>query len=294
MKIAIYSQFYNKAAHAPLQTLFSLLKKHDVEVALEESYKDLLAPHLPEALNCTTFDHEQGLDPSYDLLLSLGGDGTMLRALTYVVHHGIPVVGINMGRLGFLATVQKEAIEEALSQIITGNYSIEERTLLTIQGEPAIAEFGHLNFALNEVAVSRKNTTSMIAVSTYLDNEYLNTYWADGLIIATPTGSTGYSLSCGGPVISPNTGGLVITPIAPHNLNARPLVIEDNISITLKTSGRGKSHLISLDSRMATLENDTLIHIEKASLTLKMIKLPEESFFETLRKKLLWGEDKRN
>ena len=234
------------------------------------------------------------IDDTYDLLISIGGDGTILRAITYVRDTGIPIVGINTGRLGFLATIQDDEIEAALVSIFNNDYHISERTLLQIETNPKNEDLLELNFALNEIAVSRKNTTSMITVQTQLDDEYLTSYWADGLIISTPTGSTGYSLSCGGPVITPGANSIVLTPIAPHNLNARPLVIPDKTEIKLKVSGREDNYLVSLDSRIATLENNTEIIIKKADFNIRMIELKNESFLRTLRKKLLWGEDKRN
>ena len=234
------------------------------------------------------------LDDSFDLLVSIGGDGTILRAIAYVKEYDIPIVGINTGRLGFLATIQDDDIENALKAIFNNNYNISERSLLRIETSPKNKNLEDLDFALNEIAVSRKNTTSMITVETLLDGEYLTSYWADGLIISTPTGSTGYSLSCGGPVITPGANSLVLTPIAPHNLNARPLVIPDKTEITLRVSGREDNYLVSLDSRIATLDNNTTITIKKADFKIKMIELNEESFLKTLRKKLLWGEDKRN
>jgi NAD+ kinase len=218
----------------------------------------------------------------------------MLKTVTYVRDLDIPIVGINTGRRGFLATIKKEAIEHSVLQILAGNYQLSKRSLIEVHTDNNQEAIGELNFALNEIAVSRKNTTSMISVATELNGEPLTNDWADGLIIATPTGSTGYSLSCGGPVITPGTSSFVLTPIAPHNLNARPLVISDQTEITLRVSGREEQHLISLDSRIATLTNDTVIRIRKANFSVRLIVLEEDSFLSTLRKKLLWGEDRRN
>lgn len=203
-------------------------------------------------------------------------------------------MGINTGRLGFLATIQKEEIEETISTILKKEYTISKRTVLRVTTSPNSDEIEHDNFALNEVAVSRKNTTSMITIETWLDDQCLTSYWADGLIVSTPTGSTGYSLSCGGPVIVPTTNALVITPIAPHNLNARPLVIQDSTTIKLKVSGRENFFLVSMDSSIATLSNDTYITIKTAPFKISMVELHSDSFLQTLRKKLLWGEDRRN
>jgi NAD+ kinase len=216
-----------------------------------------------------------------------------LRAATYVRDSGIPILGVNAGRLGFLAKVQKESIESFLQIILEKKYSITERTLLSMECSPTLAQMS-VDFAMNEVAVSRKDTTSMITIETFLNGEYLNSYWADGLIIATPTGSTGYSLSCGGPILTPDVKALVITPIAPHNLNARPLVIPDDTEITLKVSGREEQYLVSLDSRITSVSNNSVLKIKKTPFRINMVEIPEETFFKTLRNKLLWGEDKRN
>ena len=293
MKIAIYGQFYPKNSETPVRTLLKILEQSDASVFIEENFYKAIVKNHGIALN-SSFGSFTSLDRSYDVLISIGGDGTILRATSYVGDLSIPIVGINTGRLGFLATIQEENIVNAIDDIIEGNYRISERSLLSITTDPSNPDLEDLNFALNEIAVSRKNTTSMITVETSLDDEYLTSYWADGLIISTPTGSTGYSLSCGGPVIMPEADNLVITPIAPHNLSARPLIISGSTEIKLKVSGREDNYLVSLDSRMATLTNDTIVYIKKAPFTVKMIELFNESFLDTLRKKLLWGEDKRN
>lgn len=293
MKVAIYGQFYHKNSLHYVKKLLDYLEERNIEVAIERDFLKSIYEKREtfKRLNNNSFIN---LDESFDLLISLGGDGTILRAITFVKKNNIPIVGINTGRLGFLATIQKDQIEAAMDNILKKNYKISERTLLSIKTLPQNDNIKSLDFALNEITVSRKNTTSMITVETYLNNEYLNSYWADGLIVASPTGSTGYSLSCGGPVITPESNNFVITPIAPHNLNARPLVISDDTEIKLKINGREETFLVSLDSRIATLDNDTIITIKKADFTIKMIELYEESFLVTLRKKLLWGEDKRN
>ena len=292
MKIAIYGQFYNSSTPFCIATLLDFLKKQKTEVYIELSFFELLRTE--HKINLYNFDTFTSLDNTYDLLISIGGDGTILRAITYIRDCDIPIVGINTGRLGFLATIQLDDIENALNDILKGNYKISERILLSVTSEPENKDLTETNFALNEVAVSRKNTTSMITVETHLNDEYLTSYWSDGLIISTPTGSTGYSLSCGGPVIMPEAHNLVITPIAPHNLNARPFVIPDTTNIQLKVDGREDHYLISLDSRITTLHNSTVVTIKKAPFIIKMVELVHESFIDTLRKKLLWGEDKRN
>ena len=293
MKIAIYGQSYSSNTQNSIHVLFDLLLQKKVNVSVENDFLNSIKKG--SATNkYATFKTFTSLDNSYDLLISVGGDGTILRAITFVKDLSIPIVGINTGRLGFLSTIQTNEIEQAINNILNGNYKTSKRTLLSVETKPKTKELSEINFALNEIAVSRKNTTSMITVETHLNNEYLTSYWADGLIISTPTGSTGYSLSCGGPVITPETDSFVLTPIAPHNLSARPVVIPNNTEIQLKVNGREDYYLISLDSRIATLHNSTIVTIKKASFKIIMVELFNESFIDTLRKKLLWGEDKRN
>ncbi len=293
MKVAIYGQSYQDNALEYVFELLEELNKVDAEIAVEEEFHQLFARTRPHS-SFPTFTHTSGLDASFDLFVSFGGDGTILRAVTFVGNLGIPIVGVNTGRLGFLSTYKKEEVRNMVQEFVTGAYTVVERSLISIKSDLDIPEFGALNFALNEVTVSRKDTTSMITVETHLNDEYLTSYWADGLIVATPTGSTGYSLSCGGPVITPTAQSLVITPIAPHNLNARPLVISDDTIIRLKVSGREEQHMLSLDSRLASIKNGKEIVIKKADFTIKMIEYASESFLKTIRNKLLWGHDKRN
>jgi NAD+ kinase len=294
MKIGIYGQFYHENSETYIQLILDALQQERAEIVIEEQFLAIIKQHHEIQQNFSDLDTFKVLDSSYDLFFSIGGDGTILKSVTFVGDLNIPIVGINTGRLGFLATIQKERITKSISEILQGNYSLSERSLLTIATDPHSDEINALNFALNEVAVNRKNTTSMIKVETLVNDKYLNTYWSDGLIVATPTGSTGYSLSCGGPIVDPGTNSLVITPIAPHNLNARPLVIPDNSTISLTVSGREESFLVSLDSRIVTLPNETRLLIKKANFTVKMVQLKDDSFIKTLREKLLWGEDKRN
>ncbi len=294
MKVAVFGRFYNETTTTSVERLFDYLLKKNADAYIESEFFNLIKKESPNFDAYKSFKTFDTLDKSFDFLVSVGGDGTILRAIIFVKDMGIPIVGINTGRLGFLATIQVNQIEKAIQNIIDGKYKISERSLLSIETSPENEEIKALNFALNEIAVSRKNTTSMITVETYLNDEYLTSYWSDGLIVSTPTGSTGYSLSCGGPVITPDTNSFVLAPIAPHNLSARPLIIPDSTEIQLRVEGREESHLISLDSRIATLENGTIIKIKKADFKIKMIDLLDESFLDTLRKKLLWGEDKRN
>lgn len=294
MKIAIFGQYYQNDTRPIIKDIFVYLNHNHVELVIEEAFLKILYAEEILKKEYKTFSTFKDLDSSFDLLISIGGDGTILRAITYVRNSGIPILGINAGRLGFLAKVQKENIELFLQSILDKNYTFSKRTLLSIDSNPKNSEIKDLNFALNEISVSRKDTTSMITVETYLNGEYLTSYWADGLIISTPTGSTGYSLSCGGPVLTPDVKSLVITPIAPHNLNARPLVIPDKTEIILKVSGREPQFLVSLDSRIATMNNETVLTIKKTQFKINMVEIQDETFLKTLRNKLLWGVDKRN
>ncbi len=293
-KIGIYGQFYHENSEVYVQHILDALQKKEVKVVIEENFLKIINQHKDITKNFSQLETFTSLDDSYDLFFSIGGDGTLLKAVTYVQNLKIPIVGINTGRLGFLATIQKEQIAESLSLILNGKYTLSERSLLTVRTIPENKDLLPLNFALNEVAVNRKNTTSMIKVETMIDDNYLTSYWSDGLIISTPTGSTGYSLSCGGPIIEPSTDSFVITPIAPHNLNARPFVLPDSSKITLNISGREKNYLLSMDSRVATVTNETTVFIERAPFKINLLQLSEDSFIKTLREKLLWGEDKRN
>ena len=293
MKVAIYGQTYQDDVLEYLTELLDELHNADAEISIEKEFYTFLSAQR-EAKKYQTFTETEGLDSTFDMFVSFGGDGTILRATTYVRDTGIPIIGVNTGRLGFLSTFKKEDVRKVVQEFLKGDYTIVERSLVAVSSDSSIPEFSTMNFALNEVTVSRKDTTSMITVETFLNDEYLTSYWADGLIIATPTGSTGYSLSCGGPVIEPTAKSLVLTPIAPHNLNARPLVISDDTVIRLKVSGREEHHLVSLDSRIASVANGKELEIKKANFTVKMIEYTSESFLKTLRNKLLWGEDKRN
>ncbi|MCA0154086.1 NAD kinase [Winogradskyella vincentii] len=292
MKIAVYGQNYAKESNQEaFNILLKILLEHNIDVFVES---DFLSKQTDSIQDNSSVKQFNTLDDSFNLLISIGGDGTILRAITFVRDLGIPIVGINTGRLGFLATIQTDEISNALNEIFKGAYKISERSLLSVTTSPKNEDIENTNFALNEIAISRKNTTSMITVETHLNDEYLTSYWADGLILSTPTGSTGYSLSCGGPVITPDANNFVLTPIAPHNLSARPLIIPDNTSVKFKVDGREDQFLLSLDSRIITLPNSTKVIIKKADFVIRMVELIDESFLDTLRKKLLWGEDRRN
>jgi NAD+ kinase len=294
MKVAIYGQYYQNSTEPIIRDIFVFFNENQVEMIIEEAFLKLLYEKQIVKKEYKTFQSHAELDDSFDIMISIGGDGTILRAATLVRDSGIPILGINAGRLGFLAMVQKDEIAEFLQLIIEKKYTISERNLISLSGTPNIPEIADINFAMNEISVSRKDTTSMITIETYLNDEFLNSYWADGLIISTPTGSTGYSLSCGGPILTPNVSSLVITPIAPHNLNARPLVIPDDTIIRLKVTGREEQYLVTLDSRIASVKNESELTIQKTPFKIKMVEIHEETFLKTLRNKLLWGEDKRN
>ena len=294
MKIAIFGQFYQNTTSPIIEKLFSFLNDNSVISVVFEEFLNILSEEKLISKKYPTFNSHQDLDASFDMLISVGGDGTFLKAATLVRDSNIPILGINAGRLGFLANVQQENIALFLQMVLDKKYTISKRTLLSLHCTETVESLQDLNFAMNEVTVSRKDTTSMITIETYLNGEYLNSYWADGLIISTPTGSTGYSMSCGGPIVAPDAKCLVITPIAPHNLNARPLVIPDDTEVKLKISGREENYLISLDSRLTSVKNEAILTIKKTPFKINMVEITEETFLKTLRNKLLWGEDKRN
>ncbi|ATA81940.1 MULTISPECIES: NAD kinase [Capnocytophaga] len=293
MKIAIYIRQYTAENESILQQLFSLFTPDD-QVYIEQEILSELQLRSDKFNSAKSFASFEDLNTSYDVMLTIGGDGTLLKGITYVRSLQIPILGINAGRLGFLATAHKDDLPNVLEQLRKGDYQVVERSVI----EAVFADTGEpvdtVNFALNEITVTRKNTASMITVDTELNGDYLCSYWADGLIIATPTGSTGYSLSCAGPVILPTAKNFVLTPIAPHNLSARPVIIPEDAEVKLSISGREKKFLMSLDSHIKSIPNKQSIIVRKAPFVVKMIRLEGDSFIKTLRTKLLWGEDKRN
>ena len=292
MKIAIYSQHTGKYTNSILSELFGFSDKYNIKFYLEKEFANILNRGSNIKLDYTIFSSYKDLDKSFNLMITIGGDGTLLRSISLVRNLEIPIIGINTGRLGFLATLNQDLLKPKLEKIIKGEFKVENRTLLEVIIDDQ--KSNDFPFALNEITVGRKNTTSMIKIRTNLDGEFLNSYWADGLIISTPTGSTGYSLSCGGPIMSPQSQTLALTPIAPHNLNARPIIIPDNTEIELSVSGREDFHLLSLDSRIISVKNENSITIRKADFKIMIAHLFEDNFYKTLRNKLLWGEDKRN
>ncbi len=292
MKVAIFTNLYKNYSPKILLSIIEKLQKNNFDIMIDNISFDKLNHKKYSAI----LNHVKSfskIDKTINYIICVGGDGTILKASSYVKNMGIPIIGINTGRLGFLAKIKAVEIDNVIQAITKKKYTISEKTLLSVSYKNKKQE-NKLGVALNELSITRKNTTSLITIETKLNDEYLNTYWADGLIIATPTGSTGYSLSCGGPIIMPKSKNLVITPIAPHNLNARPLVIPDNTNITLKISGRENEFFVSLDSKITTLSNEMLILIKKAPYKIKMIQLDNDNFLQTLRDKLYWGKDKRN
>lgn len=292
MKIAIYSKVFKDDAKDYIQLLFNEFRKYEIEISIFEDYVSQLQEKIEINNSFSTFKSYEDLMEGYDFMLCIGGDGTILSAATKVRDLGIPILGINTGRLGFLANISKKDIQKTIFHLFTGRYTLEERAMISVSNMSKT--FENLNFAVNEITINRKDTTSMISVKVCLDNKFLNTYWADGLIVATPTGSTGYSLSCGGPIIMPGSRNFVITPIAPHNLNVRPLVIDDNHELTIHVQGREDEYLIGLDSRIYTVKVGSEIHIKKADFTIQMVTPENHDYPSTLRNKLLWGLDRRN
>ena len=292
MTIAIFGSPYPEHFSKYIQHLIKKLETEHINLIIEEEFSVFLENNIRFNKNITTFNSYETLKNKADFLLSIGGDGTLLKAVTYVRESEIPIMGINTGRLGFISSISADQIDDAITDILKGNYKINERTLLELSSDKKL--FKEKNFALNEVAVSKKDTSSMIRIDAYVDDEFLNTYWADGLVVSTPTGSTGYSLSCGGPIIMPGTNNIIITPNAPHNLNVRPIVIDDNSVVKLKVEDRDQLALVSLDSRSRAFDSETELIIKKASFKIKLVQPQNNSFTKTIRHKLMWGLDKRS
>lgn len=292
MKIAIYGRPTPDNISEHIQILFNKLEASKLEVFVYEPFYQFVTKSLTLSGSVKTFKTNADLKNGIDYMLSLGGDGTFLETLIYVRDSGIPILGINTGRLGFLANVAKTEINAAIDSLVQKKFTIDTRALLSLSTTSNL--FGDVNYGLNELTVMKKDSSAMITVNAYINGEYLNSYFADGLIVATPTGSTAYSLSCGGPLVMPGSQNFVITPIAPHNLNVRPLVISDNHVITLKITGRSTHYLVSLDSRSEVIDSSIELTLKKADFYVNLIKLENQSFFSTIRNKLLWGLDKRN
>ena len=291
MYFAIYSAFFSKETTQYVKATVNFLESHGHGFKLVHHIKKHLGT---EGKEYDYFDEEQKLNEEFDFLFSIGGDGTILRAVSLIQDYQIPILGINTGRLGFLTSLHRDALTEGLNLFLKERYTFISRSLLQVRTKNSVALLEEPGIALNEVSVNRKNTTSMLSIYTELDGKPLTTYWSDGLIISTPTGSTGYSLSSGGPIVSPNSQCWILNPIAPHNINMRPLIVPDSTEIKICVKGRSESHLLSLDSRILTLENGNDIYLKRAPFDIRTIQLEGSNFFSTLREKLFWGQDKRN
>ncbi|MEQ1554953.1 MAG: NAD kinase [Ferruginibacter sp.] len=292
MKIAIYSRGVENNQLQDIEFLLSELDKYHAEPVFFQDFFNQFysAIKIPEVFS--TFSNGDDLDPTIDCMISLGGDGTLLDTVTMVKDSGIPVLGINYGRLGFLASIGKDELHTALNAIVHRKYVLDKRTLIHVDAD--IPLFDDAPYALNEFALHKKDTSPMIKIHTYLNGEFLNTYWADGLIVATPTGSTGYSLSCNGPVVFPDSASFVITPVAPHNLNIRPIIVPDNSIVSFEIEGRTDGFLCTLDSRRVLVPKEIQLAVKKETFGINLIRLNENNFLQTLRSKLSWGLDKRN
>jgi len=293
MKIALYGQTVNPEFFEELLRLFDLLKEKQIESFVYRPFLEYLHQDCEIYPDVTgQFDDSNDLPDDVSYMFSLGGDGTFLKSFLVAKNGSIPLVGINSGRLGFLSDISREEIDSAVNDILVGNILIDERTVLEL--EIVSDKQSVYQYALNEIAVTKLDSSSMINIHSYINNEFLNTYWADGLIVATPTGSTAYSLSVGGPILTPDSENFVISPIAPHNLTVRPMVVPDHHSITLRVEGRGLHFLASIDSKSEPIYFTESLKIRKAPFKVKTIRLKGHSFFSTLRNKLMWGVDKRN
>jgi NAD+ kinase len=292
MRVAIYGKKVNKQTSPYFVEVLKLLEDFGWQVILEEELKQLLSTKIGISESYDVFNSHKDFSSGIDLAISMGGDGTFLKTISYIRDSGVPVMGINTGRLGFLANISKEQIHNTLNQVHDKNYEFQKRSLLRINTEEEL--FGDDNFALNELTLHKKDTSSMITVHASLDNKYLNSYWADGLIVSTPTGSTAYNLSCGGPIITPGCQVHILTPVAAHNLNVRPMVVPDHLPISLSVEGRDRSYLVSLDGNSKSIKQGENVVITKAEFMINVIKFEDNNFLDTIRNKMLWGKDTRN
>jgi NAD+ kinase len=293
VRIALYGTEVKEEYIPVYGRIIQFLKNNNIDLVLSSKIKEELIFRFGlDINNICAFTENLNSCPDISLLLSIGGDGTFLSAVSYSLEKKIPIAGVNCGRLGFLADITAENIEEALMQFVQGEYILENRSMLQLI-QPSYL-FSDFNYAVNELTVHKLDNSSMIKIETLINGEFLANYWADGLIIATPTGSTAYSLSVGGPIVTPDLAGLLITPIASHHLTVRPVIVPDDVEIELRIEGRGIQFLVSIDHRSAPLDFSTHIKIRKASFTVPIVKLKGHSFYSTLRNKLMWGADKRN
>jgi NAD+ kinase len=291
MKIAIHGRAFRETAASYVQGIFDEMHKHGITLQVSRFFYTFLKK---VGVNPGTHTLYRDINDLFDadVVFSIGGDGTLLETVTHVGERQIPIAGINMGRLGFLATIPSEHVATSIRNIYEGYYNYDERTLIHLESDTDL--FDGLSFGLNEFTILKKDTSSMIIVHTYIDGEYLNSYWADGLIVATPTGSTGYSLSCGGPLILPQSNNFVITPVSAHNLNVRPMVVPDSCTISFEIEGRSKNFLVSLDSRSKTVDASVQLAVRKENFKARILKLNGHNYLSTLRNKLSWGLDIRN
>ena len=292
MLVAIYGRKLKTQVKEGVELLFKLLNKNKIDYVIYEPFYKHLKSTLGIALNCRSFSSKSEYIDEVEFVFSLGGDGTILDTVSWVGKHETPIVGINMGRLGFLASIALEKITDVVNAIKNGTFVIDKRNMLAIDANKPL--FEDSPFALNEFTIQRSQTSSMITVHTYLNGQHLNSYWADGLIISTATGSTGYSLSCGGPIIYPNNDNFIITPVSPHNLNVRPLVVSDDVILSFQVEGRSKKFLATLDSRVESIDNTYEIAVKKAPFQAHLVRLNDMNFLNAIKDKLHWGEDLRN
>ncbi len=292
MKIAIYGKPYENTLNARVEGLIKSIQNVGFEISIYEKYAGFLSKNGYIKGDFELFNRQDISINEYSCLVSIGGDGTLLDTVTIIGDSGVPVVGINAGRLGFISSITIEEFEGVLQTLKDETFKCDERTLIQVETDRKL--FGAFNFGLNELTVHKKDTASMIQIETFLNQEYLNTYWADGIIVATPTGSTAYSLSCGGPIIVPGSENVVVTPIAPHNLNVRPVVIDNKTKLRLRIDGRSENFLIALDSRSEIILPNEEIWVSKAPFRFKLIQPKSHTFLNTMRNKLTWGLDKRN
>jgi NAD+ kinase len=293
MQVVVFGKKYQDKNRPYVQELFNVLQAIGVTVYIYRDYLALIRDTI-------TLPDTYGIFDGYldfrvhpiDIVIVLGGDGTMLDAVTHVRDSGVPMLGINLGRLGFLANIEKQHIQTAIEKLVQGHYTVVERTMLYLESAPPL--FGDLPFALNDCTILKSETSSMVTIHTFLNGDYLNTYWADGIVIATPTGSTAYSLSCGGPIVMPDSGNIVLTPVAPHNLNLRPLVLSDQSVISFEIEGRIDKFVCTLDSRHTIIRSDQQLAVRRNDFGVRLIQLEGTSFLQTLREKLTWGTDWRN
>ncbi len=289
MKIALFISRKNQLSVDCCIEIINLLGA-DNEISIDQDYKKYFSKDILS--NLSFYDSSKKIDNSYDFLFSIGGDGTILRSITFIKDSGIPILGINTGRLGFLTGLQKESLKHGLELLKNNKFRIVNRSTISISSEKNNIDFGESPFALNEITINRKDTTSLLNISCEIDNMYHTDYWSDGLIISTPTGSTGYSLSNGGPIVAPESGIIILNPISPHNINMRPFLIKDTSSI--KVIVKEKDYTLSLDSRIYSIDKKSILLIEKSNFSINTIEFAEDNFFKKLRDRLFWGQDMRN